>query len=607
MEASTAQDLGTFEKFFHLANDMLCVAGTDGYFKILNNRFVEKLGFTNDELLAIPFTDLVHPEDLKNTLSEIEKLSKGLDTVNFVNRFRCKNNEYLYFQWNSTSDKKTGELFAVARDITEDRRLQSLLSDSQSAAKIGGWELDIKTGETFWTPQIYEIYGVDKDKYIDVEIGISQYHVDDRSIIEQAVTLSINEKKPFDLKLRFIRANKEVIWVRSKGKPITNELGEVIKVKGIFQDINEEEENRRELQVKQQNLESLITHTPASVAMFDNEMRYMYHSKRWIKDYNLNEEDSIIGKTHYDVFPDIPKRWKNDHQRVLNGNVYLNPLDHWQREDGSDVYLNYELRPWYNHNNEIGGAIFFTQVITPYIEAQKNLEEKVLQLKQSNIDLEQFAFAASHDLQEPLRMIGNFTELLKIQYSDKLDATAKQYIDTTIQSSKKMSELIHSLLKYAKVNRTQSEIVAADIQLLINEQMNLLLEFIGTRNAEIIVHDMPKNVFCVKDQIGMVFYNLIHNGLKFNNSVKPKIEIAYNFNNDKHNFVVSDNGIGIDDDDVDDIFKAFYRLDKQKFEGSGIGLALCKNIIERHNGKITIDSNKQGTSFKFNFPNNLKK
>jgi len=231
MEASTAQDLGTFEKFFHLANDMLCVAGTDGYFKILNNRFVEKLGFTNDELLAIPFTDLVHPEDLKNTLSEIEKLSKGLDTVNFVNRFRCKNNEYLYFQWNSTSDKKTGELFAVARDITEDRRLQSLLSDSQSAAKIGGWELDIKTGETFWTPQIYEIYGVDKDKYIDVEIGISQYHVDDRSIIEQAVTLSINEKKPFDLKLRFIRANKEVIWVRKNGKTNTNKLKEEIKCK----------------------------------------------------------------------------------------------------------------------------------------------------------------------------------------------------------------------------------------------------------------------------------------------------------------------------------------------------------------------------------------
>ncbi len=359
-----------------------------------------------------------------------------------------------------------------------------------------------------------------------------------------------------------------------------------------------------EVRSEREKLESLITHTPAAVAMLDNDIRYIIHSKRWLTDYGLGDID-IIGKSHYEVFPDIPQRWKDDHQNCLKGNILVNPQDHWQRDDGTDVYIAYEIRPWYNSNGTVGGIIFYTQVITDYIETQKELEAKVTELRRSNLDLEQFAYVASHDLQEPLRMIGNFSELLKIQYGPQLDSRALEYIDISIGSAKKMKELISNLLNYSRVGRLESDLKMADIESMVQSQISEHQLMIQDTAATVDYSELPDNLLCVPSQLEMVFHNLINNALKFNKSSKPKVHVSYEETKTDHVFRVEDNGIGISKDNINKIFLAFRRLHKTEYPGTGIGLALCKKIIERHKGHINVASSENGSIFTFTISKSL--
>ncbi|MGB1216967.1 MAG: PAS domain-containing protein, partial [Saprospiraceae bacterium] len=494
---------------------MLCIANTEGYFLDINPAFIKILGYSREELLAKPFLNWVHPDDLQSTLDEIEKLGKGNPAINFKNRYLCSDGNYKWLEWYATPEVESGRLYASARDITSRVEMTWILNDTQKIAKIGGWKLHAKTGKVDWSKQIYEIYGLPEGHENNVEIGISQYHPEDRDKISNAVTNAISKGVSFDLKLRFRRVDGSQIWVRSKGNPVWNDLGEIEAVQGVFQDIDKEEKTRRQLEANEEILKQLIKHTPADVAMFDKEMCYLQHSERWLIDYDL-EGQEIIGKSHYEVFPDITEKWKEDHRRVQKGEVLSNPEDYWIRDDGSEVYLNWHLQPWHLANGEIGGIIMFTQVVTDEVKNRLALEESNTDLKQSNLDLEQFAYIASHDLKEPLRMIGNFNQLLSIRYGDKLDDKGRGYLDYSMKSVKKMENLIVNILDFSRVGRQKNSIKKCDITKLITKKIDNLKMLIQEKNAEIITKTMPKEIYCEENQIGLVFYNLINNALKFN-------------------------------------------------------------------------------------------
>lgn len=238
-----------------------------------------------------------------------------------------------------------------------------------------------------------------------------------------------------------------------------------------------------------------------------------------------------------------------------------------------------------------------------------NLERANKDLLRSNKDLEQFAYIASHDLQEPLRMVGNFVQLLELRYGDKLDKNGKEYIGFAVEGVRRMSDLIKSLLNYSKVGRSDSLFSLVDLNKILAFKLQDLSILIQEKNAQIVCNPLPKNIFCEKDQIGIVFYNLINNAIKFNNSTVPIVEISLDMEGETYwTFSVKDNGIGIEKDYSERIFEIFKRLNnRDEFDGNGIGLSLCKRIVSRHEGNIWFESKlREGTIFYFTISKKLK-
>ena len=240
-------------------------------------------------------------------------------------------------------------------------------------------------------------------------------------------------------------------------------------------------------------------------------------------------------------------------------------------------------------------------------ERTKNLIKANEELMRSNQDLEQFAYAASHDLQEPLRMVGNFVQLLDRKYGDKLDESGKTYINFAVEGVTRMSKLITSLLQYSRTGRKETEVRAVDIQKVIEHKLLDLEQLIKDKNAIITIEEMTKEVICEPVQLGLIFYNLIVNSLKFNKDEQPTITIGCKELEDHWCFQVTDNGIGIEDIYKDKIFELFKRLNRRdEYDGTGIGLALCKKIVYRHKGKIWFDSSLgDGTTFYFTISKEL--
>lgn len=229
------------------------------------------------------------------------------------------------------------------------------------------------------------------------------------------------------------------------------------------------------------------------------------------------------------------------------------------------------------------------------------------ELKRSNQELEQFAYVASHDLQEPLRMVGNFTQLLEEEYREKLDEEGELYINFIVDGVTRMSKLIENLLEYSRVGRKEMVVKNVNIEAIVEEKLKDLAQRIQDKKASVSIDNFPKVINCEANQIGIVFYNLISNALKFNKSPLPKIVVSGGERGQYWLFSVMDNGIGIDPKHQDRIFEIFKRLHrKEEYEGTGIGLSLCKRIILRHKGDIWFESELgKGTTFYFTIYKNL--
>lgn len=232
------------------------------------------------------------------------------------------------------------------------------------------------------------------------------------------------------------------------------------------------------------------------------------------------------------------------------------------------------------------------------------LEEIASNLKRSNEDLRQFAYAASHDLQEPIRMISSYLQLIERRYKDKLDAEAIEFIDYAVSGAKRMQTLINDLLAYSRVNTQQKPMSETDLNDLLEIVLHTLKAKIKETGAYIKVNDLPK-VTIDTPQFIRLFQNLIENALKFKNThSSPVIQIFAKDKETHWEIGVKDNGIGIESEFAEKIFVIFQRLHtRQEYPGTGIGLAVCKKIVERHNGTIWIESElEKGTTFYFSLP-----
>jgi PAS domain S-box-containing protein len=270
---------------------------------------------------------------------------------------------------------------------------------------------------------------------------------------------------------------------------------------------------------------------------------------------------------------------------------------------GNLKYVSYKGRLFYDcsgkHTKRFGTIMDITARKLHELELKKMLEE----LQRSNRDLEQFAYAATHDLQEPLRMISAYSNILKSKLNGSLDEASNHYFEILIESSKRIYTLILGLLEYAHINSASESFVNTDLNAILEDVLKDLSELIRVNKAEVYVERLPV-LKLVPLQMKQLFRNLILNAVKFKSEHNPCIHIKSELNNGSYQFSIKDNGIGINQKYYEKIFVLFQKLHTRDVSpGTGIGLSICKKIVEHHGGKIWVESEPgQGTTFYFSVP-----
>jgi len=238
------------------------------------------------------------------------------------------------------------------------------------------------------------------------------------------------------------------------------------------------------------------------------------------------------------------------------------------------------------------------------LEREAAVRERIdAELARSNQELEQFAYATSHDLQAPLRVVSSYLRLLEQRLGDALDQDCREFLDFAVDGSQRMSHLIAELLDYSRITTRPGELEPTDCLTVVGDALANLHSAIEESGATVICDDLP-TIHVDAAQICRLFQNLLANAIKFHNGNVPRIEISADRDADSWIFSVSDNGIGIDPKFHDRIFGIFQRLHtREQFEGTGIGLALCRRIVERHGGTIWVESRPgAGSTFRFTIP-----
>lgn len=598
-----------------------------------NNATYERwVGVSRDEICGRHMRDVLGDDAYRVLLPHIERALAG-ETVAFESALPYKDagTRYVvatYVPDRSPDGRVAGFVVAVA-DITERRRAEELLRQSEErlslaieAAGMGTWDLDLATGKGIWSRPNFEMLGYPPaaDGAARYDMWRSRLHPADAAAVEAAEERARRERTLFRSEHRIIRADDgQVRWMSAFGRILYDEAGTPARFVGIVFDNTERKETEAALSESEARLRLFIEHAPASIAMFDREMRYVALSRRWAQDYHLGEADRLRGRLHYEVFPELSPEWKAVHGRVLEGAVEKREEDRFVRKDGSVQWLHWEARPWHTGDGAIGGIIIFTEDITARKRVEEDLrslnatleqrvaertaalEQKAAELTRSNDELEKFAYVASHDLQEPLRAVASYVGLLAHRYGDKLDDKGHDFIRHAVQGAERMQAFITDLLAYSRIQVSEQIRVRVDMNELFAEVSQDLARPIARAGAVVTRDELPA-VVGFRELLRQLLLNLLTNALKFVSEEPPHIHLSAAWSRaGEARFCLADNGIGIDSRHHQRIFVIFQRLHaRDRYPGTGLGLAICKKVVEFHSGRIWVESTP-GTGSRFHF------
>ncbi len=557
----------------------------------------------------------IHPEDIDHFNQHISEVIKSnLSEWEYEYRYLKSDGDYAMVVNRGTIIRdekgKALRMIGLVKDITHNRKeeehlrlLESVIKHTNDAVviteatpnkpiiyvndaftKITGYTLNEVYGKN---PKIFQGPNSSKEAVLKLKEAILNYTYCEVS--------TINYKK-----------NGDEFWVNISMTPIADNNGNFTHWIAIERDISKQKESENEIIIQKKFTEDILNALPADIAVFDSNHRYLYINPHAIKNDEIR--NWMIGKNDFDYakMKGIDDALARKRREIFEHTISTRTSYEWVDKHNNGNNDNYVLRKFYPYfeNNKLKFVIGYGIDITERKLIEIKLSEALEDIQKSNTELEQFAYVASHDLQEPLRMVTSFLTQLEKKYADNLDARAKEYIFYAVDGAKRMRQIILDLLEFSRVGKTEEKRNEIDICEIISEIKILHSKQIEETHAEIICHHLP-TITSYKTPVRQIFQNLIGNALKYcKKDTTPSIHIKYEKKEDHWLFSVEDNGIGIDPQFHDKIFAIFQRLhNKEEYSGTGIGLAITKKIIENLGGKIWLTSElNNGSTFYFTLP-----
>lgn len=422
--------------------------------------------------------------------------------------------------------------------------------------------------------------------------------------------------KAFTIEQKLLKNNvpfNTLIGVRGEYDQKNNFKGAIVSI----QDITYQEQATQAIQKSEERFRILFENNLMPISVINDRFEFTETNAAFCNMVGYDSKE-LLGMNLYDVsFKDEEiKDSKDLTEQIQNQKIDQFTLEKkYKHKNGSVVYAHITVKGLYDENNRYTGSIAAIKDITEDKKKQATINSILEELSQknaelekyieSNMQLENFAYIASHNLQSSMRTIISHSQILQTKYKKLLSEDGQTSLDFMINGTKTLNYIIHDLLNYSKVNTQKIKIKNTDLQQLLQNLIRNLQSDIERTKATIILENIPKSILIDPLKIRQLFQNLIDNSLKFKKpDIAPVITINAIEDGSNYKFTVTDNGIGIEEEYSEKIFLLFKRLHtSDAYQGTGIGLSICKKIVEQHKGKIWFSSTYgQGTSFYFTIP-----
>ncbi|MBD1909437.1 MULTISPECIES: PAS domain-containing protein [unclassified Leptolyngbya] len=543
------------------------------------------------------------------------------------------------------------------------RASEARLSLAQSASNSAVWDWNITTNTAFWSPEFYQLLELDPAITPSLDNWLQCIHPDDRDKVkEQTLQCLTDGSSNIRVEFRLI-GTQALQWAAGIGRIFRNSNGEAVRMLGILIDITQQKQTEIALQELNSELEQRVVERTAELVDLNDRLLPAYNSQIQTQDALHTSEERLrlaLDFTHIGCwdwhFPSGEVICNEQFFRLLGStfdtrqvkgeliyavwrsHVHPDDLD-WVvhqfsdsiekqteytveyrvvHDDGSIRWVMSRAQGIYDETGQLLRSIGILLDINDRKLAEQRLHELNVQLQKSNKELENFAFLASHDLKEPLRTVRNFSTLLQLTCAESLQEEGKDYLNRIGRATQRMQLMIDDLLQLSRISTATTPFTSVDLNRVIDQVIANLEEQIRLTAGQIQVGTLP-TIQADPIQMIQLFQNLISNALKFHGTAPPLVRIYVRENllpqnsanlGSTQNYVlcIEDNGIGFDPKYRDRIFGAFERLQgRSQYEGTGIGLAICRRIVERHGGTIEAHGTPgQGSTFTLTLPRSIR-
>jgi PAS domain S-box-containing protein len=566
----------------------------DGRLGMCNTAFPRLLGYSKEEFFALNWgKDLTPPEWLEKEASILEELQRTGQPVRYEKEYRRKDGTRvpveLLVHLRRNEQGEPAYYYAFVTDITARRQAEKELRESredlnraQVVAHTGSWRLNVQKNALTWSDENHRIFGIPPETPLTYETFLGTVHPEDREYVDREWMAAL-KGEPYDIEHR-ISVDGTVKWVRERAELEFNPEGQLLGGFGTTQDITE----RKQVEEEIKRLASFPRMNPSPVLEIDATGAITFYNQAALEAiHQLGPEAKLMDLLPKDI-GEIGAAARQKREQVFYREIKIKDMVFGQTiafTEAFDVLRIYSMD------------------ITRRRRAEEELQQTLADLERSNRELEEFAYISSHDLQEPLRQIANFSEMLAKEYKERLDERAVRYFGYITIGAKRMQSLINDVLSFSLVDQGEIPQVPASLEDVLIATLKDLQTLIRESGAEISYDSLP-TLKVNANQMGLLLQNLIANAIKFRNQQSPRIRLSASQEGGEWLISLRDNGIGFDSHYAESIFKVFKRMHSQeKYPGTGIGLAICKKIVERHGGRIWAESQPgQGATFYFTIP-----